>query len=446
MTKRTKKAGIVGKYGTRYGASLRKQIKKMEVSQHSKYFCEFCGKYAVKRKAVGIYMGLQGLWQGQSVLRAGVARRIGDGKDTLVEGVPWLADTDDPFVHSPCTDELAHARVCNLLDGTGNWDNELLCDIFEPQDVQRIQKTPISPGYSDAWYWKGDLKGQYSVKHGYNFLVQQYMVPEPGLVFTNWEKLWKLKVPPKVCNFLWRCLRNILPVRDNLRARGVGCCLCSSPSETTYHLFYQCPLASHLWSDTTAANHVESLPQLINHCLCDSDGSMAILMASKLWVIWSVRNDRLWNDKVWQVGEIEQNVRSLVASWQQVYSSPSSLLRNITATPLPGDSLTVWVPPPVGMVKCNVDAALFDDISGLGAVIRDHAGHFVAAYEAMVSAILTTGSKLTLFFHCILGSNFIRCPCFFDYRKTHLCRSNREVPAEEAEYEYRPHKNRLLIG
>ncbi|KAF8380621.1 hypothetical protein HHK36_028110 [Tetracentron sinense] len=54
-TKRTKKAGIVGKYGTRYGASLRKQIKKMEVSQHSKYFCEFCGKYAVKRKAVGIW-------------------------------------------------------------------------------------------------------------------------------------------------------------------------------------------------------------------------------------------------------------------------------------------------------------------------------------------------------------------------------------------------------
>jgi large subunit ribosomal protein L37Ae len=41
--------------GTRYGASLRKQIKKMEVSQHSKYFCEFCGKFGVKRKAVGIW-------------------------------------------------------------------------------------------------------------------------------------------------------------------------------------------------------------------------------------------------------------------------------------------------------------------------------------------------------------------------------------------------------
>jgi ribosomal protein L37AE/L43A len=34
----------VGKYGTRYGASLRKIIKKMEVSQHAKYACQFCGK------------------------------------------------------------------------------------------------------------------------------------------------------------------------------------------------------------------------------------------------------------------------------------------------------------------------------------------------------------------------------------------------------------------
>jgi len=44
MGRRTKKVGITGKYGTRYGASIRKVIKKMEVSQHSKYSCTFCGK------------------------------------------------------------------------------------------------------------------------------------------------------------------------------------------------------------------------------------------------------------------------------------------------------------------------------------------------------------------------------------------------------------------
>ena len=55
QAKRTKKVGVVGKYGTRYGASLRKIVKKMEVSQHSKYLCTFCGKENMKRKAVGIW-------------------------------------------------------------------------------------------------------------------------------------------------------------------------------------------------------------------------------------------------------------------------------------------------------------------------------------------------------------------------------------------------------
>ena len=36
MGKRTKKVGITGKYATRYGASLRKNMKKTEISQHSK--------------------------------------------------------------------------------------------------------------------------------------------------------------------------------------------------------------------------------------------------------------------------------------------------------------------------------------------------------------------------------------------------------------------------
>merc|ERR1712065_94740 len=55
MAKRTKKVGIVGKYGTRYGASLRKMVKKIEISQHAKYTCPFCGKDSVKRQAVGIW-------------------------------------------------------------------------------------------------------------------------------------------------------------------------------------------------------------------------------------------------------------------------------------------------------------------------------------------------------------------------------------------------------
>merc|ERR1711921_56023 len=55
MAKRTKKVGIVGKYGTRYGASLRKMVKKMEITQHMKHTCTFCGKDSMKRNATGIW-------------------------------------------------------------------------------------------------------------------------------------------------------------------------------------------------------------------------------------------------------------------------------------------------------------------------------------------------------------------------------------------------------
>ncbi|KAI3380376.1 hypothetical protein SNEBB_002160 [Seison nebaliae] len=55
MTKRTKKVGITGKYGVRYGSSVRKRIKKIEIQQHARYTCTFCGKDAMKRKCVGIW-------------------------------------------------------------------------------------------------------------------------------------------------------------------------------------------------------------------------------------------------------------------------------------------------------------------------------------------------------------------------------------------------------
>ena len=55
MTKRTKKVGITGKFGVRYGSSLRRQCKKLETQQHATYDCSFCGKRTVKRGAVGIW-------------------------------------------------------------------------------------------------------------------------------------------------------------------------------------------------------------------------------------------------------------------------------------------------------------------------------------------------------------------------------------------------------
>mmetsp|Transcript_80739 Transcript_80739/g.158507 ORF Transcript_80739/g.158507 Transcript_80739/m.158507 type:complete len:98 (+) Transcript_80739:60-353(+) len=55
MARHTKKVGITGKYGTRYGAALRKVVKKYEISQRARYACPFCGKNSVKRAAAGMW-------------------------------------------------------------------------------------------------------------------------------------------------------------------------------------------------------------------------------------------------------------------------------------------------------------------------------------------------------------------------------------------------------
>ncbi|KAL1784033.1 60S ribosomal protein L37a, partial [Sigmodon hispidus] len=55
VAKCTKKVGIIWRYGTCYGASLWKMVKKIEISQHAKYTCSFCGKTKMKRRAVGIW-------------------------------------------------------------------------------------------------------------------------------------------------------------------------------------------------------------------------------------------------------------------------------------------------------------------------------------------------------------------------------------------------------
>ena len=52
---RTKKVGITGKYATRYGQKLRKQVKAIEILQRVRSICPFCGKKSIKRQAAGIW-------------------------------------------------------------------------------------------------------------------------------------------------------------------------------------------------------------------------------------------------------------------------------------------------------------------------------------------------------------------------------------------------------
>lgn len=50
----------------------------------------------------------------------------------------------------------------------------------------------------------------------------------------------------------------------------------------------------------------------------------------------------------------------------------------------------MWEPPPLGVLKCNVDTALFgeENKASFGFILRDHAGAFVAAGNGQLECIM----------------------------------------------------------
>lgn len=55
MGRRTKKVGSAGRFGARYGVSLRNRFAAVEKRRKASYDCPKCAHQAVKRKAAGIW-------------------------------------------------------------------------------------------------------------------------------------------------------------------------------------------------------------------------------------------------------------------------------------------------------------------------------------------------------------------------------------------------------
>ncbi len=55
MSRRTKKVGSSGKFGPRYGLSVKKRIRSLDTSKTKKYACPRCCKENVKRVSAGIW-------------------------------------------------------------------------------------------------------------------------------------------------------------------------------------------------------------------------------------------------------------------------------------------------------------------------------------------------------------------------------------------------------
>ena len=67
-----------------------------------------------------------------------------------------------------------------------------------------------------------------------------------------WEKLWKMKLPPKIKIFAWRACVNSLPVYVKMADRGIQLCcdcpVCGDSFESLTHALIQCDFALSVWA------------------------------------------------------------------------------------------------------------------------------------------------------------------------------------------------------
>ncbi|GAA0148328.1 hypothetical protein LIER_07803 [Lithospermum erythrorhizon] len=166
--------------------------------------------------------------EGREVLRKGIRWRMGDGKGIDIWKDPWL--------------------VNSVMD---NDDANLVLAI--PLSRQQIR---------DRLVWNHTKSGNYLTSLGYLSVRNMKRIGELGGSCEGdtsmgmrsdkiWQSIWGLKVPPRVRNFLWKWLHNVLPTKVNLRPRGVkieDCCpLCNSAPETAEHVFLYCPVTARFW-------------------------------------------------------------------------------------------------------------------------------------------------------------------------------------------------------
>jgi hypothetical protein len=148
---------------------------------------------------VGCSFTWRSLLAGLTIWRVGNGEKIDIWKDL------WLPSGANGKI-TTLRGGVLYSKVHELISPiTATWDEDLLRDIFNSVDVERILQIPINNhGFDDFIAWRGTRHGRYTVKSGYYIQWKHQFGPRagqlslPGSSAQNPVWIWKLQVPSKV--------------------------------------------------------------------------------------------------------------------------------------------------------------------------------------------------------------------------------------------------------
>jgi hypothetical protein len=188
------------------------------------------------------------------------------------------------------------------------WNVPLITMVFEPSCAAKIIATPLYKSVSDdKRFWRVENNGIYSVRSAYRLCVQELIDTSHLKMNGAWNLFWKIQVPPRVKNLLWRIFHRCIPTCINLQQKGVNCittcALCNNNEEDSYHLFFNCPNSMNIWSMCnfnsliiSAMQNIHDAAELVFHLLEQLNAFDSSLLACVIWSIWNQRNNIIWNN------------------------------------------------------------------------------------------------------------------------------------------------------
>jgi hypothetical protein len=272
-----------------------------------------------------------------------IGKRVGNGNLTSFWNDHWIGDQPlrQTFPRLFGISMQKNDVICNLgrlIDGQWHWELQWRRNLFAWEEDQYTNFmeiiAPFTPTVQhDRWLWLGDDIHGFTVNSAYLLLVEEFNPPnvrDPiwDFVFKN---LWKCGAPSKVCAFSWQLLLDRIQTKDNLLKRRIiqppqgQCVFCGLAPESATHLFLHCSVAAKVWYDvsrwlgffnTLPHTIVSSLAMLL---LCAKNkkerGGLCLIWAAYAWVIWSVRNDIIFNNGVLFIDEVVEQVKLVSWKW-----------------------------------------------------------------------------------------------------------------------------------
>uniref|UniRef100_A0ACD5XPQ5 Uncharacterized protein n=3 Tax=Avena sativa TaxID=4498 RepID=A0ACD5XPQ5_AVESA len=209
-----------------------------------------------------------------------------------------------------------------------------------------------------------------------------------------WKKLWSIKAPGKMKITLWRFAHDCLPSGTQLRQRNIpvasDACLFCNREESSEHTLMFCPYAAEVWRAVKSAfplhlrrKDFSTTKSWVLDFLARSCERELVTMAVTVWHLWEARNGVRNEEKRRHPNSLAEQIKVYIELILL------HLLKNPTVQRRESSSTSHWSPPPTGTAVVNSDAALFSSSSrmGVGVVIRDHTGSFLAACSKLLDEV-----------------------------------------------------------